>query len=190
MFYNDQPPNQKVKPSKGHNKGVILADDNGGLWLVHSTPHFPQLTPKYQFSPTGLVKGQSFLCISLDFDNLNNVGIQLQYNQPQIFDNRMQTVMKLRLHQITKAINGIVVDRAPWFHLATIRSKIGVNFTSFAKAAAFRKELYEDWVAPTLQTNLFTETWLNGNGRLPSNCSKPFKYVKDFDGFVSVMSVV
>lgn len=153
------------------------------MWLIHSTPHFPQIAPKYQFPMSGLLKGQSFLCISLDFDNLNKVGIQLQYNQPQIFDSRLQAVMKLRLHQITKVVNGIIVAKAPWFHLAEIRSKKGYNFTSFAKADNFRKELYEDWVAPTLQTSLFVETWLNGKGKLPSNCSRPFRYISPISSF-------
>ena len=32
-------------------------------------------------------------------------------------------------------------------------------------------DLYDDFVAPDLQTDLLTETWLNGRGRLPSECN-------------------
>jgi len=35
-------------------------------------------------------------------------------------------------------------------------------------------ELYMDWVAPTLQSNLLVETWQNGRGKLPSSCGRKF----------------
>lgn len=35
-------------------------------------------------------------------------------------------------------------------------------------------DLYFDFVAPTLQQDILTETWQNGGGNLPSNCSGPY----------------
>lgn len=39
-------------------------------------------------------------------------------------------------------------------------------------------ELYFDWVAPTLQSNLLVETWQNGRGKLPSSCGRKFVWVQ------------
>jgi len=39
-------------------------------------------------------------------------------------------------------------------------------------------ELYMDWVAPTLQSNLLVETWQNGRGKLPSSCGRKFVWVQ------------
>lgn len=77
ILYNDQPPNAKSRSSKGHNKGVILANKKGGLWLIHSVPHFPQFGSSYSYPETGTIFGQSFLCISMDLTNLNKVGMYL-----------------------------------------------------------------------------------------------------------------
>ncbi|CAH1958023.1 unnamed protein product [Acanthoscelides obtectus] len=76
VLYNDQPPQHKSNEEKGHNKGVILAESQGGFWLVHSVPHFPDIGDKtYNFPRTGAVYGQSFLCISTDLRNLDTVGM-------------------------------------------------------------------------------------------------------------------
>jgi deoxyribonuclease-2 len=175
VLYNDQPPNQPSKGTKGHTKGVVLADVASGLWLVHSVPNFPPLGSKYTFPSTGFPKGQSFLCISLSLENLDKVGTQLQYNEPQIYASNVSETIQNRVQQLAKAVSGITVTKPPWYNKIVITSKKGTEFTSFAKTRKFGKDLYEDWLAPTLQADLFVETWRNGAGKLPSNCSKPFK---------------
>ncbi|RZB39136.1 plancitoxin-1 [Asbolus verrucosus] len=175
VLYNDQPPTELPKSSKGHTKGVVLTDLNGGFWLIHSVPHFPQLGANYTFSSSGVIKGQSFFCISLDLKNLNKVGIQLQYNEPQIYASHVPDILKSKISQIEAAVSGVTVTQPPWFNQIPITSKSGIRFISFAKSKKFGKDLYEDWVAPALQSNLLVETWPNGAGKLPSNCSKPFK---------------
>nr|CAD7440863.1 unnamed protein product [Timema bartmani] len=73
------------------------------------------------------------------------------------------------------AANNTRVQSAPWFHQAQINSLQGTKFSSFAKASHFHKDLYADWVAATLETDLVVESWTNGVGPLPSECSKQFK---------------
>ncbi|KAH7972373.1 hypothetical protein HPB52_011513 [Rhipicephalus sanguineus] len=54
--YNDQPPtgtDGATVDSHGHTKGVILFDEQQGVWLVHSVPDFPgSLTADTTSSPT------------------------------------------------------------------------------------------------------------------------------------------
>lgn len=83
--------------------------------------------------------------------------------------------LKAALPELTKAASHIVNTKAPWYHVASITSKQGASFTSFAKSNAFNKELYEDLVAPTLQSDLYVESWPNGAGKIKSDCTKQFK---------------
>lgn len=43
----------------------------------------------------------------------------------------------------------------------------------------FCSDLYGDFVAPQLQTDLYVQSWLNGRGKLPSICTRR-KYVVSF----------
>nr|CAH7753566.1 unnamed protein product [Callosobruchus chinensis] len=176
VIYNDQPPQRRPSEAKGHNKGVILAENQGGFWLIHSVPHFPDTEDKaYIFPRTGAVFGQSFLCITLNLKNLDIVGVQLQYNKPYIYNTNILAALKSALPNLAAAASNKTITSPPWFHLANISSNAGISFLSFAKSKEFNKDLYEDLVAPSLQSNLIVETWADGPGRLRSDCSKKFK---------------
>ena len=78
VLYNDQPPDGAGLESRGHSKGVLVADGSKGFWIIHSIPHFPPnigAGAKYNYPNTGRVYGQSILCISLNTDQINKVCI-------------------------------------------------------------------------------------------------------------------
>lgn len=77
ILYNDQPPDQKSNLKKGHTKGVVMLDKNEGVWIVHSIPNFP-IVGQHYYPLTGTVYGQSVLCISLNYTNLDHVGKELK----------------------------------------------------------------------------------------------------------------
>lgn len=79
---------------------------------------------------------------------------------------------------LANAAVNTTVKKSPWYRSISLISKAGVNFTSFAKSKNFRKDLYADWVAPMLDTDLLVETWPNGAGRLPSKCANHSRYCK------------
>lgn len=60
-------------------------------------------------------------------------------------------------------------------NLEKLSSLEGVTFSSFAKSGSFGKDLYLDWVAPTLRSSLWVQTWLNSRNPLPSNCDKVYR---------------
>lgn len=78
-MYNDQPPQGDKSSSKGHTKGVVVANQSEGFWLIHSVPHFPFSQTGYVYPKTGTHFGQSLLCITLNLDQLNNVGTLFFY---------------------------------------------------------------------------------------------------------------
>ncbi|KAK9753894.1 Deoxyribonuclease II [Popillia japonica] len=176
ILYNDQPPNKRPNDNKGHTKGVVVGDEDGGFWLIHSVPNFPSKPEdgSYIYPLTGSLYGQSFLCISLNSDNLNNIGKQLLYNELNMYAKNMPSVLSDKFPHLTDVINGKTVDQPPWFNVLNITSRQGTDFTTFAKTKNFGRDLYRDWVTPTLGSSFFVETWPNGVGRLPSSCGTPF----------------
>lgn len=65
---------------------------------------------------------------------------------------------------------------APFHSTAPLRSRFGTIFTSFAKSGNFKKELYEDFVAPHYDAgDFYVESWRHGPGNIDSNCTKPTK---------------
>lgn len=177
----------------------MVGDEDGGFWLIHSVPNFPSKPEdgSYIYPLTGSLYGQSFLCISLNSDNLNNIGKtdchykirgnpcksfisstgkQLLYNELNMYAKNMPSVLSDKFPHLTDVINGKTVDQPPWFNVLNITSRQGTDFTTFAKTKNFGRDLYRDWVTPTLGSSFFVETWPNGVGRLPSSCGTPFRY--------------
>ncbi|GLH10780.1 Uncharacterized protein GBIM_15677 [Gryllus bimaculatus] len=176
MLYNDETPNKTVSFTLGHTKGVVLANDREGIWLVHSVPRFPPLPSlEFAYPPSGIKFGQSFLCISLKSSDIDKIGQQMRYNEPQIYSSNVPSKLENLYPNLVRAVAKSWIKTAPWNQMQELTSSEGISFQSFAKSKKFQKDLYADWVAPTLQVNLLVETWPNGRGRLPSACHYPFK---------------
>ncbi|GJQ82853.1 putative deoxyribonuclease II [Trypoxylus dichotomus] len=176
ILYNDQPPNKKPNDNKGHAKGVVVGNQDGGFWLIHSVPNFPSppASGEYTYPLTGSVYGQSFLCISLDSNNLNEIGRQLLYNELNMYAKNMPNILSAKFPHLTDVINSKTIDEPPWFSILDIKSVEGTDFKIFSKTKAFGRDLYRDWVTPTLGSSFYVETWPNSGDRLPSSCGQPF----------------
>lgn len=65
---------------------------------------------------------------------------------------------------------------APFYNTINLKSRHNTVFTSFAKSRSFKKELYEDYVAPHYgDGSFYVETWRHGPGNINSDCTKPAK---------------
>lgn len=96
MMYNDEPTNGKTDGTRGHTKGVVVANDISGFWLIHSVPKFPPALEEghYDYPHTGTIYGQSFLCISFTGDQMAKVGKQLQFNEPHFYSSQVPHFLK------------------------------------------------------------------------------------------------
>jgi deoxyribonuclease II len=96
LLYNDEPPSGKSDETRGHTKGVVVANDISGFWMIHSVPKFPPEIEKgvYGFPEGGEVYGQSFLCISMTGDEIWKVGKQLQFNEPHFYSSHVPTQLR------------------------------------------------------------------------------------------------
>lgn len=176
LAYNDEEPEGGKDDVGGHTKGVFATDGKQGFWFIHSVPKFPDLK-QYSYPDNAVKNGQSFLCISVGSSEIEKIGSQFLFNEVNIYDSKIPEGLKGKFKNIEDAIGKKWRTEGPYQSLLEIESLNGTTFLSFAKGRNFLKELYVDWVAPQLGTDLLTETWRNGPGALPSNCSFSNRFV-------------
>lgn len=174
LAYNDEQPTGEVDFTDGHTKGVVATDGEQGIWLIHSVPKYPS-TNHYDYPKNAEHYGQSFLCISFEASQMDTVGQQLIFNEPNIYSNRVPKSLKGKFSNLERAIAKDWKKSAPYKSLTMLTSFGGRTFSSFAKGKNFNGDLYEDWLAPAINVSLYVETWRNGPGNLVSNCSAPNK---------------
>lgn len=149
---------------------------------------------------SGRENGQSFLCITMEADQFDLIGRQLQINEIFAYRTNLPERLAEKYPSLMDAAQGRFVKKPPFNSVSTFTSMGGENFVSFAKSNKWNKgkmhrlkrekrffyytslcvlfeDLYEDFVAPQLMENLYAETWLNGPDRLPSECHRHMKYV-------------
>ncbi|XP_034948687.1 plancitoxin-1 [Chelonus insularis] len=195
IMYSDQAPNENSAKRYGHAKGIVMTDEHQGFWLIHSVPNYPpsplsgeQKRKKhslenfknvtndipdgeYLYPNSGKSNGQSFLCISMNADQMDIVGRLLIYNQVIPYRYNMPEDLTTQYPALLNASKAIRIKTPPYYHKKEIHSSQGLEFISFAKSDKWQKDLYDDFVAPQLQSDLLAETWLNGRGKLPSECN-------------------
>ncbi|EFN70227.1 Deoxyribonuclease-2-alpha, partial [Camponotus floridanus] len=195
ILYNDDPPNRPSNGKYGHTKGAVVANMQQGFWLIHSVPNYPpvpssgndirhkrgqdvQKNPapgnrsEYDYPSSGKNYGQSFLCISVNGDQFNLIGQQLIYREILVYRKNTPSPFAQSYSVLTDAANQKRIRKAPFSSKLILKSFNNITFTSFAKSDKWPHDLYDKFVAPTLQSNLLTETWLNGRGKLPSDCER------------------
>ncbi|XP_050537440.1 cell-death-related nuclease 7 isoform X2 [Daktulosphaira vitifoliae] len=180
LVYNDEPTNGPTSEILGHTKGIVVGNKDSGYWLVHSVPKFPQLpyqNNSYTYPKTGIRYGQSFLCLSMQPQDLNNVGNQIINNEALVygshFGSHLQSIYP-QLYNASIAHNVPSNNRDP-VKLAYFNTINGFKVLSISKNRHFGKDLYEDLVTNIAHSNLYTETWLNSKDRFNSSCSNKFK---------------
>ncbi|XP_069851087.1 deoxyribonuclease-2-alpha-like [Dipodomys merriami] len=177
LLYNDQPPKSSLAKdstsSRGHTKGVLLMDQEGGFWLVHSVPCFPPPASSGAFSwPHNAQRfGQTLICVSFPLEEFLRIGRQLMYTYPLVFDHKLEDTFAQKFPDLEAVINDHHVVHEPWNSSVTLTSLAGSTFQSFAKSGKFGDDLYSGWLAAALGSDLHVQFWQNSPGILPSNCS-------------------
>lgn len=174
ILYNDETPKSHTSYNHGHTKGVVNFDEDGGYWLVHSLPKFPSNT-SYFYPPNGRMFGQTFLCMSLNYSQFNEIGKQLFYTYPQIYDSHFPEAWRNDNPNISDVLEHKFPEYPPWKHLISLKSSAGQKFLSFAKYTHFNADIYDAWLAPYFKSSMLTETWQNGKTKSPSNCTAKYK---------------
>ena len=135
----------------GSYQGVVATDKNNGFWLVPQLEVPNNVADGYDGFPDFASRyGQSFLCVSLDTDNINTVGVQMQMARGHVYDSNVPSFINSSMPDLADAIGGKHVTSGTFTSKKTISTRGGNEFLSFMKAHQWGKELYESFVAPTL----------------------------------------
>jgi len=148
-----------------HSKASIAFDSSSGFWLTHSAPGFPydhSISPSsWSFPYHQAYYAQHFFCVSFNPSKyadtisqfLLNYHIYVyDYNVPTKFQNSMPNFVSLCNSQFN-------LGRAGQLSFA---SSASTPFVGFGKNGATNSDLYEDYVAPGLNTGLVVESWCGG----------------------------
>lgn len=153
--------------TNGHTKGAVIVSETEGFWLIHSVPYFPpepnsgeefrrrktnktadesenvtaKVIPKggYAYPSSGKVNGQSFLCISTNGANIDNIGKQLMYNQILVYRTNTPADLAGKYSVLADAAKQVRIKKAPFNNKVNLYSAKGMEFVSFAKGSKWQK---------------------------------------------------
>lgn len=149
----------------------------GLIWIIFFLlSHLLGRSSEYHYPSSGMIYGQSYLCLSLAANQINAVGNQLIYDEPQLYEIKFPDNLRSTYPNIERLTQGKRIKNPPFWNEIDLKTLDNAIFKSFAKSSKFEKELYEDWIAPSLNSDLFVETWRKGPGNLASNCSRSTRY--------------
>merc|ERR1711991_243401 len=172
LVWNDETPDDHQSSSHAHAKGMLYFDSYGGMYLVHSSPHFPPSSGGYSYPSSSVEFGQSFICVSLGTASVQNVIDSLTVTRPLIYIQSASAALVDQYPLLGGVLNGNYT-KTPTGRSYQINTRGGVDFTLFAKNHYWDDYLYENLVAPTLSTDLICETWTNGalSNIVPTYCT-------------------
>ncbi|KAH0795669.1 Deoxyribonuclease II family protein [Histomonas meleagridis] len=174
VLISDQPPSGKsVSGSRAHMKGVFLFDSSNGIYLLHSVPKFPpEPSSGYSFPASGTTYGQSFLCLTLSHSDMDKIMEILLVDFPYPYASSIPSYAYSSMPTLQKFMN------EKWNNndMTLVRTvKAGTTqFTLYGKHRKWGKDLYHDLLATSYQDNIYANTWSNGVGTNPSDCSGLF----------------
>ncbi|KAK5977536.1 Deoxyribonuclease II [Trichostrongylus colubriformis] len=163
IAYNDDCPGKKVDSGRGHSKGVAVFTIESGFWLVHSVPNFPP-PGKYDYPETGSKFAQSFVCLSLDANFLEDISQYMRYSQVTPFITNLPKNFETLAPHLVDVVNKKSLGRSDTrfttsHNIETVGHK---RVKLFAKHKKFGKDLWHDFIALYLRTPMAVETWRNG----------------------------
>jgi len=175
LMLNDQLPSGVTDNNRAHAKGFFVFDQNGGIYVEHSTPKFPldpKSTSSYAFADSTKY-GQSYMCVSLDFSNIEALAQTLLVEHPHAYSSYIPSWASSKAPSLTKLadMSDVSSDLQKSTDIKAGRSK----FTYLAKSKKWGKDLYKDYIAPFFKSAIYVETWPNGSAEnLPSDCSSSY----------------
>eukprot|EP01139_Manchomonas_bermudensis_P014610 Amastigsp_a508696_247.p1 type:complete len:370 gc:universal Amastigsp_a508696_247:1180-71(-) len=176
VLFNDQWPNGNWTLDYAHQKGLGFFDATGGFYLIHSVPHYPEYLKNgyYGYPSYEIPNGQSFLCLSLAYSQFSYIGDLLMRSGPWIYDSNIPASF-VGLDSLRSVIAGDFITE-PGTSTITLNTTGGAAFVGLYKNKEWDKDLYEDFVAPTLHDGMLVQSWMQGGAPLPTYCTPKYPY--------------
>jgi len=173
IMYNDQPPNGTATDTYGHTKGLTAYTSNNGFWIAHSTPQYPPPQAD-QYSFPLKEYGQSFICLTLGLDALNDVGNAFLLNRPYVYDSNIPDGMSGLVPSMAQVVAKKFNSKTPLSNATSVSTYFsGMPFVVFSRNAKWDSDLYSDLVEPYYKSGLLVESWMNGaaTNKMPTFCA-------------------
>jgi deoxyribonuclease-2 len=111
IMWNDETPFGKTTTSRAHAKGLLIFNDQTGIFVRHSIPNFPPAgNQSYEYPSSGTIFGQSLFCLSLDINQIDLIAAQFIVNGPEIYDSFVPSNVKKT--NIINLVTGAVKKRS------------------------------------------------------------------------------
>lgn len=159
--------------TSGHSKGMLVADSNGGFWMTHSVPLFPDADVNPFAWVTSKTYAQDFLCLSVSASMVEQVGQQLQHIDPLI--TRTSAVPIALASTYPSIVDLLQGTRSGVTAVRPITTVGGNSFTHFAKPGAFDQDIFENLVQPNLKQPFSWQTWRR-SPYMDSYCPSQYSY--------------
>jgi len=175
-FYNDQPPDDSYSTYRGHSKGAWSFDSDQGFFLTHSVPKFPNyLQNGFSYPSSGAYYGQSMMCVTLPSASFNSLGTHFLYTYPLSYNVSIPEELQDMVPNLIKSVvEENHVTEKPYTAVEDIETIGGVSLKLFSKWKDADEDMISDFMAPELKSDLFSQTWQNGNNNLPSDCQDTY----------------
>ncbi|CAH1246795.1 DNASE2 [Branchiostoma lanceolatum] len=174
--YNDQWPDGQLYKNKGHAKGSILFDKDGGFWLVHSLPRFPNWLEEAYNWPVGDFStkyAHIFMCVTFEHSAFRMIGKLLMYMEPAIYDASLPASLQEDNPYFSPAMDGVGPAVPPWNKRAPLLSRGGVDILSFTKSGNYTEEMYKAFVGKHLDSDMAVQSWRTAKDSIPNSCWTP-----------------
>ncbi|KAH8869842.1 Cell death-related nuclease 6 [Schistosoma japonicum] len=163
-MYNDEIPNVHL----------LSTTRTLDFWVIHSIPKLSYSNTSYVYPKTGRIYGQHFLCLTLEKKYIDFIITQFTLARPLFQSAYISPSVKLKFPDLAKLLENTKVPTESQNNVVELQTaNKALQLKHFSKSSDFGKDLYADFVAPTLKKSLDTETWQH-DGSLPSACHRQY----------------
>ena len=100
----------------GHTKGAVAFNEDSGFWLITSVPKYPpRASTGYTYPHTGCMYGQMFMCVTFNSSAMDNISLQLRYNDPNVYDSNLPEAWQEIYPNVYKLLNGEILIKSNIF---------------------------------------------------------------------------
>lgn len=164
LFYNDEDPDGRSH-GNGHMKGTIGLANQGGFWIIHSIPRFPQVSKNDWSLPTSAWHyGQSAICVSFAADQIEVVTQALKFARPHVYSFSQLPQSLVTTYPGARSLmpvgsKSLVNSNAnPQFIVLPVTSRGGYDFNLFIKSPKYIAKLHQ-LIGQHFQSTFAWETW-------------------------------
>lgn len=177
IFYNDEDPDGDTH-GNGHMKGTIGLADQGGFWIIHSIPRFPQVPSEdWNLPSSARIYGQSAICVNFAPKQIETIVQTLYYAGPHVYDfSRLpQSLAAIypRARVLMPSRHRRYYSAHPLF-IVNVTSRGGADFSLFLKSPKFIAPIHK-LIGEHFQSTFVWETWRRSK-KLASCCQPVCSY--------------